>query len=442
MKRYNKHINEFNELLSEYRTTYYFSFLLMFFLLTLILGLSAYYSTTSNYLESSENAVLEFVKEVNVKEGADLSEINLNPLDPRMVVAYGYVDSKNKLCYEVKGNAVVESEEEYMNFWRAANELNDFAVFEVKEIGKYFNLSYAIELNEYAKENIIIDGYNAKYIKVFMNIEGERNTRSSFMKAYIVCAVLMVAISGVASVFMSKKTLSPLKEFVQKQIDFVSDASHELRTPLAVLQSKIENILANPDKTVYEVSEELAVSLNEINRLNKLTNELLTLARNDKNKLRLKSEVCNLNELVQNIIEPFKEIFEIHNRYFEYQGSDCYARVDKDKIKQIMIILIDNAIKFTNEEEKINIYVYSSPNEVHIEVVDTGLGMSDEAIEHVFERFYREDKARSRETGGTGLGLSIASTLVNLHKGAIKAEHNIPKGSKFIISLPRVKNSK
>ena len=439
MKKYNKHINEFNELLSEYRATYYFSFLLMFFLLALILGVSAYYSTSSNYLENSETAILEFVKEVNIKEGADLNEINLNPLDPRMVVAYGYVDSKNKLCYVVKGTVVAESEEEYMNFWRAANNLDDYGEFTVLEIGKFYNLSFAVELNEYAKENIIIEGYNAKCIKIFMNIEGERNTRSSFMRVYIVCAVVMVAISGVASIFMSRKTLSPLKEFVQKQIDFVSDASHELRTPLAVLQSKIENILANPDKTVYEVSEELAVSLNEINRLNKLTNELLTLARNDKNKLKLKSEVCNLNELVKNIIEPFKEIFEIHNRNFEYQGSECYAKVDKDKIKQIMIILIDNAIKFTNEEEKITIYVYSSTSEVHIEVLDTGLGMSDDAMEHVFERFYREDKARSRETGGTGLGLSIASTLVNLHKGTIKVEHNEPKGSKFIISLPRAK---
>ena len=414
----------------------------MFFLLTLILGVLAFYATTSNYLEKTKSAVVKFVEKIDINEKSEEVEIDLNPTDPRMVVAYAYIDSKNKLCYAIKGSSIAESQEEYRKFWNAANIQSEFEKFIEIEIGDYHNISYAKELNPYAQTKIQIDGYNVKFVKVFMNIQGELDSRGAFVRAYVVCAVLMVSVSGVAAIFISKQTTLPLRSFVQKQVDFVSDASHELRTPLAVIQSKIETVLANPSKTVFDVSEELAVALNEISRLNKLTNELLTLARNDKNKLELNLELCNLNETIRDITEPFKEIMEIQNRDFEYEAYECYARVDKDKLKQIMIILIDNAIKYTNENDKITIYVYSLTNEVCIEVVDTGLGMSDESIKRVFERFYREDKARSRSTGGTGLGLAIAHTLVQLHKGTIKACHNNPKGSRFIISLPRVKNLK
>ena len=440
MKRRNK--NEFNVLLSEYRTSYYFSFLSMFFLLSLVLGIFAYYSTKSSYLQSTEKIIIDFSEEINGREYLAGEEIDLKPNDPRMVIAYAYIDKTNKLCYKLYGLNESENPVSYSEFWKAANNKSNNNEFYIDDVGGFKHLIYTFELSDMAKSNIIVEGYNAKFAKVFINIQGEIDSRTSFMRAYVTCAVIMVAISGVAAVYMSKKTLSPLKDFVQKQVDFVSDASHELRTPLAVVQSKIENILASPDMKVMDVSEELAVSLSEINRLNKLANELLTLARNDKNTIDVNLELCNINELVKKISEPFKEIMEIHNREFEYSASECYARVDKDKLKQILIILLDNAIKYSNEGDKITIFVYSLSNEVCIEVVDTGVGMSDEAIKHVFERFYREDKARSRETGGTGLGLSIASTLVNLHKGSIRAEHNNPKGSRFIITLPRVRNIK
>ena len=414
----------------------------MFFLLSLVLGIFAYYSTKSSYLQSTERIIIDFSEEINEREYLEGEEVDLKPNDPRMVIAYAYIDKTNKLCYKLYGLNESESPVSYSEFWNAANNKSKNNEFYIDDIGGFKHLIYTFELSDMAKSNIIVEGYNAKFAKVFINIQGENNTRTSFMRAYVTCAVIMVAISGVAAVYMSKKTLSPLKDFVQKQVDFVSDASHELRTPLAVVQSKIENILASPDMKVMDVSEELAVSLSEINRLNKLANELLTLARNDKNTIDVNLELCNINELVKKISEPFKEIMEIHNREFDYSASECYARVDKDKLKQILIILLDNAIKYSNEGDKITIFVYSLSNEVCIEVVDTGVGMSDEAIKHVFERFYREDKARSRETGGTGLGLAIASTLVNLHKGSIRAEHNNPKGSRFIISLPRARNIK
>ncbi len=101
-----------------------------------------------------------------------------------------------------------------------------------------------------------------------------------------------------------------------------------------------------------------------------------------------------------------------------------------------MIILLDNAIKYTEENDKIEIKTYSKDNKCVIEVKDTGIGISDEGLKRIFERFYREDRARNRETGGTGLGLSIANVIVSEHNGTIKVSHNIPKGTVFTIRLP------
>ena len=111
--------------------------------------------------------------------------------------------------------------------------------------------------------------------------------------------------------------------------------------------------------------------------------------------------------------------------------------VDTNKIYQVMIILLDNAIKYTEKDDKIEINTYAKDNKCIIEVKDTGIGVSDEGLKRIFERFYREDRARNRETGGTGLGLSIANMIVTAHGGTIKATHNQPKGTIFTIKLPR-----
>ena len=112
-------------------------------------------------------------------------------------------------------------------------------------------------------------------------------------------------------------------------------------------------------------------------------------------------------------------------------------KIDINKIHQLFIIVLDNAIKYTEKNDNITVSTYEKDNKCVIEIIDTGIGINDESIEHIFERFYREDKARSRASGGSGLGLSIADYIVDLHGGTIKAEHNNTKGTKIIIKLPK-----
>ena len=147
----------------------------------------------------------------------------------------------------------------------------------------------------------------------------------------------------------------------------------------------------------------------------------------------------NINLVLSEIIDPFIEIASFEDRELVYNGEDVDVLVDKDKLRELMIILLDNALKYTNENDNIIVTLKATMFDAIVEVADTGIGITEETKEKIFERFYREDKARSRQTGGNGLGLSIAKTIVSDMKGKITVEHNVPKGTKFIIVFPKSK---
>lgn len=467
MKRY-KREDAFESILKKYKFTYLIGFILLFLALSLLLGLSAYIAISSNYLSSAKTSVKNFITSVvdqdkmndafppggenidDPEKPDDKAQNVVVPQDPRMVAQYFYNDSSTgevkSVILGLGNNASSSTKEAYTYAYDVRDFNEDCRQFKVKHINGFSTLTYTERVNSESnlRINVGLDSQKVTYIKIYMNVEGEESTRTQFFNIYFVCVFVMLALSIVAGAIMTRQSVKPLKGFVKKQIDFVNDASHELRTPLAIVQSKIENILANPDQSVFEASESLAISLNEINRLNKLTSELLTLARNDRDNIKLNMEEININEALKRIVEPFFEIAQIQDRRLNYVGcqDEIYAYLDLDKFKQIIIINIDNALKYTEAGDDINISLYASNSDFTIEIADTGIGISEQTKEHIFERFYREDKARSRETGGTGLGLAIAYTLTNLQKGRITVDHNMPKGTKFNITFPRLKNPK
>ena len=453
MKRYKKE-DALNSILQKYRYTFLFGFILLFVILSAILGFSAYFAISRNYLSSSKMTIKNYIENIigtdDVQEGEPpRAQISAWPTDPRMVVQYFYEDNNTSELKSIligiddKSDDSVREAYSYAFSTRDFNE--DLGEFKISEINHYTTLSYTEKVADDKDIKISIgpNNYPIKYIKVYMNVEGEESARTQFVNIYFSCALAMLALSIIAGLIMAKEGVKPLRVFIEKQVDFVNDASHELRTPLAVVQSKIETILANPDQSVYDASESLAIALNEINRLNKLTSELLTLARNDKDNIKFDYDVINVNEELKKIVEPFIEIATLQERRLEYIGTnDVYAYLDKDKLKQIMIIHIDNALKYTEVGDDITISLSQTNSDFTITIADTGIGISEYTKAHIFERFYREDKARSRETGGNGLGLSIAYTLVNLQRGKIYVDHNSPKGTKFTITFPRVKVNK
>lgn len=364
--------------------------------------------------------------------------------DPRITVVYYYSDPKDTTIDQILSPVILDK--------RVIGTLDEKYVTSIEDISN--DESYRFGMEEHGDHSYItyvsqkwykaIDAEEQKdilvcYVKIYMNVDGELAARRELNTGLIMCALMLMILGSISGYIIMKKSIKPLQEFVDKQMTFVSDASHELRTPLAIVQSKIENILANPSKKVYEASEDLAVSLKEISRLNKLTTDLLSLARSDQDRSIYHLEKTNMNILLSEIVEPFIEIASFEERLLQYNGEDVDALVDKDKIRELIIILLDNAMKYTNPNDMIFVSLKNDNNEAVIEVSDTGIGISEETKIKIFERFYREDKTRSRETGGNGLGLSIAKTIVSDLKGKIVVDHNEPKGTKFTITLPKVK---
>ena len=242
------------------------------------------------------------------------------------------------------------------------------------------------------------------YIQLLANVDGEVETISNMTHTLLIGSLIIIVVAIISSYILSKMTLKPIIDSWRKQTEFVQNAAHELRTPLTIIQAKQELLLQEPDSKILEKSEDINIMLKETKRLTKLIKELMILAMADSNELKMKKEKTNIDRLIKEIIIPYKD-------YAEMQGKEINIdlkfnkeiNIDPNKINQLMIIILDNAIKYTSENDKIEIKTYSKDGKCIIEVADTGIGISKEAAKHVFDRFYREDKARSREKGGTGL---------------------------------------
>lgn len=309
---------------------------------------------------------------------------------------------------------------------------------------KILNKIYEICINNtynYRAINLKLDSdsdENLRYIQLLINVDSENELISHYMDIISVGILTGIIMSIIASYILSKKTLVPIANTLKKQMEFVQNASHELRTPLTIIQAKQELLLQEPDAKIIDKSEDIMLTLNETKRLTKLTKDLMILARADENNIKLNKEKVDIDELIDGMAKPYIEMAEFEEKQMKLNLQyEEEAFVDTSKIYQVMVILLDNAIKYTEKGDCIEINTYSKDGKCVIEVKDTGIGISEEAITHIFDRFYREDKARNRETGGSGLGLSIADVIVKAHNGTIKASHNKPKGTIFTIKLPK-----
>ena len=163
----------------------------------------------------------------------------------------------------------------------------------------------------------------------------------------------------------------------------------------------------------------------------------MELAKNDSDKLQINKQIFNLDEELNSLVQLYKDLAENEDKNlnvsFEYKDE---INADLNMVKQLIVILLDNSIKYTRSKDSIEIKTYKQDGKAVLEVVDTGIGISNEAIDHIFERFYREEKSRNREKGGMGLGLSIAYNIVNLHKGTIKFDKNREMGARVVVKLP------
>lgn len=274
------------------------------------------------------------------------------------------------------------------------------------------------------------------YIQFLANVDGENESLESLKNRLFSMSSIIIITSIVASYILSKKTLKPIIIAWERQTEFVQNAAHELRTPLTIIQAKQQLLLKEPESKIIDKSEDISLTINETRRLTKLVKELMVLAMADSNQLDIKRENKNIDELIKDVVIPYVKYAKMQNKELKVElNCNKEINIDINKITQLMVILLDNAIKYTKEGETIEVKTHCKDGKCTIEVLDTGIGINDEQKKHIFERFYRADKARTRETGGTGLGLAIAQTIVKAHGGTIKVYNNEPKGTKFVVKI-------
>lgn len=308
--------------------------------------------------------------------------------------------------------------------------LNEKTLNEVKTIEVDKNYFRTICFNVTSADN------KTRVIQLLVDINSTEEVINNLLYMLLMGGAIMVIVSIGVSWFLSGKSMEPIIESWKKQKQFVEDASHELRTPLTTVKSRLELLLRDPESKIIDNYDDIEPALSEVNRLNRLVADLLTLARSDSNVIEIEENRIDIKSIVENIIEPYAEIGEMQEKKVYTELSPAIIWGDEGRIKQLIIILLDNAIKYTQAGDYIKILTLEVDNKVLLSVEDSGIGIKQENKAKVFERFFVEDKSRTKANGGTGLGLSIAQWIVTKHNGTIEAKDNMPKGTKFIVTIP------
>ncbi len=241
--------------------------------------------------------------------------------------------------------------------------------------------------------------------------------------------------SQLSSIFNSM--MDRIEASMEQQKRFVEDASHELRTPLAVIHGHLSLLQrwGKHDEKILENS--LQTSIKETNRLITLTNRLLTLTRIDKQEEHESIIPCDATEVLNEVIHDYELIYEqLEILKGGIMKTESLLAIPQEQLKQVLIIVFDNAIKYSGDRKKIAITSSHHENKYKIEIQDNGYGISRQDLPFIFDRFYRVDKARSREKGGTGLGLSIAKDILKKYKGNIFADSKLGMGTTITIVIP------
>ena len=259
----------------------------------------------------------------------------------------------------------------------------------------------------------------------------------------VLLAVLAVSIVPAVGggYLLSGRALRPIKTAMDSQRTFIADASHELRTPVAVVRTNAELLKRHlgPDTGHTAASDQVALDdiLSESDRLGRMVDQMLTLAEADAGQRTVLSSEISLNELIDEVARSMRSIAETRQMLLETRlTDDVSVNGDPGRLRELVSVLLDNAVKYADAGGRVEVALRKEHRKAIIEVSNNGPGIPRDALPHVFDRFYRVDEARSRESGGTGLGLAIARHIVDAHGGTINIESSAGAGTKVTVQLP------
>ncbi|MDV3517567.1 HAMP domain-containing histidine kinase [Lentilactobacillus otakiensis] len=432
--------------------------------------LSTVSSRLSNYSSPlSKSDVAYYLKPKISEDNDQITQADGNDLYSNSLIVNFSRDNILVNVYSVNGKELFESRKGAVKFYSASKR----KIFTTKQNHRQVMVGAEPLLS---KKNGSLVGY----AQVTDRLDNYRSTANKLLVILIILVLISVIIAMIFAYFLAQELLRPINDiqktinkvksdpdsdaripqfrsndeltdladllngmldqmqrYIDQQQQFVEDVSHELRTPVAVIQGHIDMLLrwGKDDPEVLE--ESLKASLQETNRMKSLVSEMLDLSRAEQIEINYGEEITDVNQVVAQVYNDFKMIHPDFTFTFDDDtDNDIYVKIYRNHLEQVLVILMDNAIKYSTKRKEVHLSMSTSMSMVNIAVQDFGEGISEEDKQKVFNRFYRVDKARSRDKGGNGLGLSIAHRLIEAYHGNISIESSLGYGSIFQVNLP------
>lgn len=444
-------------------------------LLVLIFFSSIAYLSLKNQIQGEVKDSLELEMN-NIK-----NEIQtLEKLSDQNYLSYLYNDVNNKnhrvIFYDEDANILIGEEIEGF----IPNQLNDKNSY---KIISYENQDWAVIIEPYYLSDSSTQQNNAGYIMIANSLEQEKEILNNLLLILTILLPITLLLASGGGYFLSNRALKPidiisntaekishsslsqrikikegredeigrlintlnnllmrLETSFHKQKQFTADVSHELRTPISVIKSHIEEALEELESDIPEEEIQLLQTIKkQVDQMDNMISQMLMLARVDEENFELDKENFDLNIVVDAVMEEMN--LKAADKNIKLTKStdlqeDYSLKADLSLITQLLLNLIDNAVKYTPAEGKIEISLSHTEEFYRIDIADNGIGIKEEELDSIFNRFYRVDKSRSREYGGTGLGLSICRWIVDIHGGKIYVESSYGEGTTFSVFLP------
>ena len=299
-------------------------------------------------------------------------------------------------------------------------------------------------LNTDSPENVFywIIIRNLKFEEIFKKVQRKNENITQEIEMGENCYIVSITpMNPSASFLVIFHDITQIKNIEQMKKDFISNVSHELKTPLTSIKGFIETI---EDEIPQNTKPYLEIIKRNTERLINIVKDLLIISEIENKSNDINIENVNIKELFETVIKIFENKIKTKNIRIktEIKEDSKIINADKFKIEQVIINLIDNAIKYNKEKGEIIISVTKEKENSIIKIKDTGIGISEKDLNRIFERFYVANKSRSKKMGGTGLGLSIVKHIIHMHNGSLDVESNLEKGTLFTVKIPLTKNNK
>ncbi|WKL04329.1 HAMP domain-containing sensor histidine kinase [Paenibacillus amylolyticus] len=282
----------------------------------------------------------------------------------------------------------------------------------------------------------VVDPSGDGHMIVFIDVTAQQGILTNLIYTFAVVGLIMLIVIYFLSRYFANRSIAPVREAFEKQKQFIGDASHELKTPLAIINTNADVLLANQEDTIANQAKWLHYIKSETERMTGLTNDLLYLTQMDDSRSTMIHAKFNMSDAVESIILPMEAVIFEKNISLDYNiEPNLMVHGNSEQIKQVILILLDNAVKYSGPKGAVNVTLQKQNNDVVLAVSNTGEGIAPEHLDRIFDRFYRTDSSRARKHGGHGLGLAIARSIVDQHKGEVYARSVVGEGATFYVRL-------